>query len=77
MENKSKMPLKLGDIVQNLKADYSQEKGKFSLKPIPAKTVGRVKKVYPGILNLVEVKFPDHPLTKFRPDELVKVRIPR
>ena len=67
--------LKKDDLVQNLIADHSDKD--YVIKPLPAKTVGKVRKVCPIGRGdwLVYVKFYGHPLMPFRPDELEKVRL--
>jgi hypothetical protein len=75
--------LKVGDLVQTTKDDYSQVKGSFETKVLPARSVGRVKSIYDfgfkGTSNrsrfLVSCKFDKHPITNFYSEELVKVRV--
>jgi hypothetical protein len=38
--------LKVGDLVTTKEADYTQEKNSFETKPLPAGSVGRVKKIF-------------------------------
>lgn len=75
-----KTKFEVGDIVQNLKQDFSQKKGGFETKPIFPMTVGRVRIVHEGNSRFPEVawvKFPGHPLTTFTATDLVKVKIPK
>lgn len=72
------MKLKVGDVVQNLKPTYSDKN--FVIKPLAAKSVGRVVSVHPNWSDgkaLVYVKFHGHPKLNFFDDELLKVRVPR
>lgn len=75
--------LKVGALIKTLHADYSQERGGFATKPIPAGSVGRVKKVWDfgarsgrgGHRFYCDIKFEGHPITGFYSGELIKVRV--
>jgi len=73
--------LKVGALVKNTRSDYSQEKNSFVSKPLPAGTVGRVKKIYDfGARGgprrfYCSIKFEGHPITTFYTEELLKVRV--
>lgn len=73
--------LKVGALVKTIKFDYSQSKNSFEKKPLPAGTVGRVKKIFDfgarsgGRRFLCDIKFEGHPVTSFYTEELVRVRI--
>ena len=73
--------LRVGGLVKTIKHDYSQGKNSFVSKPLPAGTVGRVKKIYDfGVRGgprrfYCSIKFEGHPLTDFYAEELVKVRV--
>lgn len=80
--SKNMLPgLKVGGLVTNLKEDYSQAKGSFDTKRIPAGTVGKVKKIFDfgttggGHRFLCDVKFEGHPLTNLYTEELQKVKL--
>jgi hypothetical protein len=73
--------LKVDALVKTTRSDYSQSKGGFETKPLPAGTVGRVKKIFDfgarqrGRRFLCDIKFEGHPITNFYTEELVKVKI--
>ena len=79
---KNQLPgLKLGALVKTTNPDFSQVKNGFETKPLPAGTVGRVKKIFDfgprsgGRRFLCDIKFEGHPITNFYTDELVRVKI--
>ena len=81
---KNQLPnLKVGALVKTTKSDYSQGKNSFETKPLPAGTVGRVKKIFDfgplagrgGRRFYCSIKFEGHPLTDFYAEELLKVRV--
>jgi hypothetical protein len=73
--------LKVGDLVKTTQDDYSQEKGGFSTKRLPAGSIGRIKKIFAfgsrvkSHRFLCDIKFEGHPITNFYSEELVKVRV--
>ncbi len=75
--------LKVGALVKTTKGDYSQAKNSFETKPLPAGTVGRVRKIYDFRARrrggshrfLCQIKFEGHPITTFYTEELARVRI--
>jgi hypothetical protein len=74
--------LKVGDLVQTTKTDYSQARNSFDMKTLPAQSVGRVKRIFDfgrsrehGHRFLVYCKFYKHPITNFYAEELAKVRV--
>jgi len=79
---KGQLPgLKISDLVQTTREDFSQVKGGFETKRLPAGTVGRVKKIYDfgsrvGAQRfLIDIKFEGHPITNFYTSELIRVKI--
>ncbi len=72
--------LKLKVLVQTKRPDFSQQSD-FTTKPIPAGTVGRVKRIFDfgSYIKehrfLVRVKFAGHPASDFYAEELTKVRV--
>lgn len=75
--------LKLSDLVQLRKNDYSQDKS-FVTKTLERGTVGRVKRIYDmGRLKrhlkhhrfFIYVRIPGHPITNFWSEELTKVAV--
>jgi len=79
---KNQLPgLKLGALIKTTKFDYSQSKNSFEKKPLPAGTVGRVKKIYDfgarsgGRRFLCDIKFEGHPITNLYTEELLKVKL--
>ena len=79
---KGQLPgLKINDLVKTTREDYSQAKGGFETKRLPAGTVGRVKKIFDfgsragSHRFLIDIKFEGHPITNFYTAELIKVRI--
>ena len=79
---KGLMPgLKVGDLVQTTREDYSQKKGSFETKRLPAGSVGRVKKIFDFGRNqepnrfLLDIKFEGHPITNFYTAELIRIRV--
>lgn len=75
--------LKVGALIKTLRSDYSQAKNGFETKPLPAGTVGKVKKIFDfgplagrgGRRFYCEIKFEGHPITSFYTEELVKVKL--
>lgn len=75
--------LKSGALVKTLHADYSEERTNFETKPLPAGTVGRVKRIWDfgaragrdGHRFYCDIKFEGHPITTFYSNELVKVKV--
>jgi hypothetical protein len=75
--------LKVGGLVKTCFNDYSQGKDEFESKPLPAGSLGRVKKIWDfgplagrgGRRFYCEVKIEGHPITSFYSEELVKVRV--
>lgn len=79
---KGQMPgLKVNDLVQTTREDFSQVKGGFETKRLPAGTVGRVKKIFDfgpragSNRFLLDIKFEGHPITNFYTAECIRVRI--
>jgi hypothetical protein len=75
--------LKMGTLVKTRLNDYSQENDSFESRPLPAGSVGRVKRIWDfgplagrgGRRFYCEVKFEGHPVTSFYSEELAKVRV--
>lgn len=75
--------LKVGALVKTRNPDQSQGKD-FTMKFLPAGTVGRVKKIFDfgakggydgGHRFYCSIKFEGHPITTFYTEELLKVNI--
>jgi hypothetical protein len=74
--------LKIGDVVQTTKIDFSQVRGGFETRVLPNGSVGRVKRIFdfgpksaPNGRFLVDVKFHGHPVVNFYSTELKRVRV--
>jgi hypothetical protein len=74
--------LKVGDIVQTTKTDFSQVRGGFETRVLPNGSVGRVKKIFDfgpqeedDARFLLDVKFDGHPVINFYSTELKRVRV--
>lgn len=81
VKDRAQLPgLKIGDLVQTLKLDFSQSKNGFLVKSLPAGSVGRVKRIFDFGKQetqrfLICLKIEGHPLTDFYSQELKKVRV--
>lgn len=75
--------LKEDDLVKTKNQDYSQSKGGFETKPLPAGTVGRVKTIYDMTVRkdgdpryLLYIKFVGHPIVNLYAEEVDRVKVP-